>query len=132
MERLRRHIDSSKQREQLLGTAPGVPSTLEGRQMLPNFLERYPVAPVIGTGRTERNVAIGNNFADNSCDLPDPVIMFGVSHIKHLVGYRFERCVEQGNDGLANIEPMSDRAPRSAVTGHFDFLRGPSQSGEIV
>src|SRR5271166_1647238 len=58
--------------------------------------------------------------------------MFSVSDVEDLICDRFPRRLEHGDDGLANVEPVHNRAPGCTVTGHSDLLGCPSESGQVV
>jgi hypothetical protein len=48
-----RHVDAPEDLEELLGTAARVPAALKARKVLPDFIKRHAVAPVIGTRGTK-------------------------------------------------------------------------------
>src|SRR6266545_6745917 len=132
LEDFRRHVDPLKQCKKLLCPPPGVPLALELREMPSNFLKGNPVTTIVRARWAERDAAAGKNLCYNLGDLPHPIVMSSVADVEDLVVNRVARRLQDGNDSPADVQPVNQRTPRCAVTGHLYFLGCPGKTGEVV
>src|SRR5205085_6049062 len=90
------------------------------------------ITAIVGTNGSEADVTTRKYFADDLGNLADTVILIRIADIQNLVVHSVGRCVQRAQNGLGNIEPVDEWPPGRSVAAHFDHVRSPGESTEIV
>src|SRR5262249_6724363 len=110
----------------------GTPPTFKIWQVSQDLLKRNTIAAVVSPVSAKGYRTARKSPSDDLCNLANPIILRIVADIENLVVNLIAGCFERERNGLADVLHVHERAPRSAVARHLDFLYRPCKSREIV
>src|SRR5262245_29029511 len=89
---------------ELLGAPASVPLRLEGRYFVTDLIKAHAIRSLVGTSIIRKlDRAARDDTGDNLSQVPNPIIMSGLAHIKRLIEHNVYRCLECGNESARDI-----------------------------